>query len=375
MALAVGILLRRLVPNTRAPEGPSTRAMGLWGWASVATIILAGIAATLSAASSAATSADLLLIWGPKAEHFALKGMIDPAFLGDPMLDYLHTSYPPLVTNLFALATSIAGRFPWGAATLTYPLLLVACGAGLPGALGSSRRGYGLAALVVGIVACAGTPIQIAGNGDMPLIFFEVMATALLIRPDAQRPEAELLAGLLIAGAVLSKVEGMPFALVAVAGATVVSQRHRWRSALRLGLPSAIALGTWFGFGAVNNLFWGYRGYGRFAEVHWYRTPKVIPSIFLALKSVCFGLPFAIPLVLVVLIRPATRGWIPAITALLLGGFIVFTYLHGDIDPTEWIGWSAARVMLPCAVLLMLSTFSQGARPPTSRDSARGPVR
>src|SRR5439155_8560074 len=93
----------------------------LWAWA--------------AAASGAATSPDLLIFWGTKAQAFAAARTIDASFLRKPLLQYLHPSYPPLVTNIYALAATAAGRFPWGAATLTFPLLLTALAMSLPGLL------------------------------------------------------------------------------------------------------------------------------------------------------------------------------------------------------------------------------------------------
>ena len=108
--------------------------------------------ASLAAASGAATSSDLILFWGPKAQAFAAVRTIDAGLLGDPSLAYLHASYPPLVTNVYAFATIVAGRFAWGAATLTFPLLLGALALALPGVLrlaAPRRAAWACAALIV----------------------------------------------------------------------------------------------------------------------------------------------------------------------------------------------------------------------------------
>jgi hypothetical protein len=59
------------------------------------------------------------MFWGPKAQAFAAARTVDTRVLSDPLQDYPHPSYPPLVTSLYALGTIAASRFPWGAATLT----------------------------------------------------------------------------------------------------------------------------------------------------------------------------------------------------------------------------------------------------------------
>ena len=119
VSMAVCVLLRfGLGSETENPEAPdpgprSTRRLSI-------TISAVSAAAALYAALTAsATSMDLFLFWGPKAEAFASARTIDAEFLQAHL--NMHPDYPPLVTNVFAFATMLAGRFPWGAATLAFP--------------------------------------------------------------------------------------------------------------------------------------------------------------------------------------------------------------------------------------------------------------
>ncbi len=94
---------------------------------------------------------------------------MDTRVLSDPLQDDLHPSYPPLVTNLYALGTIVAGRFPWGAATLTFPLLLALLSLGLPGVLRRAaprRLARACSALLVSSLGFCGGAFDVAGNGE-----------------------------------------------------------------------------------------------------------------------------------------------------------------------------------------------------------------
>jgi len=101
-------------------------------------VLLVVAAALIATVAGAAGSPDLLFFWGTKAQQFAAARTVDAGFLRETFHRYMHVPYPPLVTNLGALATMGAGRFPWRAAILTFPLLLAALALGLPGILRGS---------------------------------------------------------------------------------------------------------------------------------------------------------------------------------------------------------------------------------------------
>ena len=236
------VLLRRWIGQHEPQAAAAERGRPLWLGLGLAAAAGGVAVALIAALTGSATSADLFLFWGPKGEAFGAARTVDVKFLTEPFHDYLHASYPPLVTNLFAFATEIAGRFSWPAATLTYPAILAALAFALIGLL---RLGLSAAdsAVMTAVVTCgialAGNSSDIAGNGEMVLLFFEATAMALLIAPQASAPSLQALAGALLGGAAASKVEGLPFVLTAIAAFLLWGPKSgsTWRTAMRLGVP------------------------------------------------------------------------------------------------------------------------------------------
>jgi hypothetical protein len=200
----------------------------------------------------------------------------------------------------------------------------------------------------------------------MPLLLFETLAMALLVGPAADDTAGRLLAGLLLAGAASSKLEGLPYALAAAFLLLAVEGRRRapaGKTLLLLLGPTAAALGLWFAYGASRKLFYGYKGMGRYFDLHFDHTARVLTGIARSLWSVDFALPYLIPLLVFLLSpRKAARAAIPMGVAAALAAFLVFSYLHGADDPTVWVGWSAARVFLPVAPLFVLAGVAGPAR-------------
>ena len=358
LAWLLSSLLHGGITPSRPANGRRTPAENL-AVAFSALCVLAALAATLA---GAATSIDLLFFWGPKAQQFGIARAVDVAFLADPSHGYMHAYYPPLVVNLEALATLAAGRFSWTAAMLTFPVLLGALALALPGVLrGVAPRPAAAAAsaLVVASLAVVGIRLDVAGNGDLPLLLFETLAMALLLRHDAAEPAVQLLAGLLLAGAAAAKVEGLAYLLAAVTLFLALEHAGPARSAraaARLLLPSFLALATWFAFGISRDLFYEYSEYGRFLDVHFEHGAQVLTALPRALFGAGWGLPYLIPLACVVAAgRPAHSAWLPLGTAAGLVLFLVFTYLHLADDPSDWIAWSGARVFMPVSMLLGLA--------------------
>jgi hypothetical protein len=363
LAFALRGLCRALPsPPTSPPSQEGGEKARRTTWTAHGLALLAVVAALLATRAGAATSPDLVFFWGPKAERYALAGTFDIAFMRDPVLRYMNFAYPPLVTNVFALASIAAGRLPWTAAAATFPLVLAALALGLPGLLRSTSgrtKGAAFAALAVAALACAGVENDVAGNGDMPLIFFETLATALLVSPLAAFAPVQWLAGLMLSGAAAAKIEGLPFALAATAAFVLARRREvaggAARSLVRLLLPVAAALGAWFAFGATREIVVGYSGYGRLLSVHLDRLPAVLEAMAPALAESGRGLPWLVPLtVLLMAGRPTPSSAIPLAAAAALAAFAIFTYLHfGNLE--QWVSWSAARLLAPVAPMLVIA--------------------
>ena len=377
VAAAASFALRLLFRREELQEIPSPRVRGEGqgeGWSEKAITLAATVLTLLSlltvlAATAAArsTSPDLLLFWGPKAQQFALARTIDAGFLSEPFLEYLHVYYPPLVPNVLAFPAMIAGRFPWGAVTLTFPLLLAATAVGLYGILRTRPDAVSRAAaavttaLVTSAVGLLGIRASVAGNAEPFLLFFEILAAALLLTPAAASIGGQLLAGVFLAGAAASKVEGLPF-LLAAAALFVLFERQGRTNAVKTVLllvgPAAVSLATWFGFGAARKLFYGYQSYGRFLDLRWDHIDEVLSGFGLAFWRSGYALPFVLPLLVLLLAPPSLRrAVVPMGIAFLLAGFFTFTYLHYETDPRLWISWSAARVFSPLAPLLALAAW------------------
>lgn len=377
-SLLLSLVLRLTIRETAPPPARKNSSGAL---AIVAAILAAAAvaAAFLATAAGSASSPDLIFFWGSKAQQFALAKTVDARFLADPLLRYMHPYYPPLVTNLYALASMAAGRMSWTAATLVFPLLLAALALGLPGVL---RTGYSAAAassvatLIVCALAYLGIEADIGGNGEMPLLFFETLAVAVLISPSGAGAGGQLLAGLLLAGVATTKVEGLPFALAAAVLFLLVRRREArpaWKAAIRLGLPTVLALGAWFAFGSSRHLFFGYSGEGALLDFHPEHGRVVLRSIAITLAATGYGLPYLVPLVCLLLLAPRmTRlSMIPLGIAAVLTAFLLFTYMDRAGDPAEWISWSAARVLSPLAMLFALAAI--GARDARGAPELRTP--
>ncbi|HEY3173947.1 MAG TPA: hypothetical protein VGK86_15370 [Thermoanaerobaculia bacterium] len=371
---AVAFALRWLLRNSDLPlparrEEERSEGRSLAGIAHFLTAIslLAALAATLAARS---TSPDLVLFWGPKAQQFASARTIDAAFLSEPYLEYLHVYYPPLVTNVFAFGAIAAGRFPWGAATLTFPFLLAATAAGLFGILRAEApapRAAAASALVVSALGLAGIHSSVAGNAEPFLLFFELLGVALLLTPTAPSDAGKLLAGLLFAGAAAAKVEGLPFVVAIVVLFLLVDRnaaRPVARTAFLLLAPTFVSIGAWLAFGATRKVFIGYKGYGHSLEFHWDHFAGVASAIGTALWKVGYALPFAVPILVLLAVPPkGRRALLPIGAAAALSAFLLLTYLQSAQDPRLWIAWSAARTFSPVTALLALASFPGAEEP------------
>jgi hypothetical protein len=343
-----------------AQRGRSPKLMRVASLATACAIVAVGLC-TLAGRTA---SPDLLYHWGPKAQQFASARAIDVAYLKSPFLDYMRPDYPPLVPTTYAWATMMSGNFSWDAAVWLFPVLLALTAISIGGLmelrLGSLRRACARA-LMVAVIAVIGIASIFGGIAEMPLLFFELSAVALLIF--GRGAPCELLAGLCLAGAAATKVEGTVVAFSTVLAYAVLRARRgeRLRALLRTGLPPTVILTTWLLFGNRANLFHAYSGYGPLLEIHWRRLPGVLAGVARAAPGSSV-LAFLLPLVLLLTVRRWTRPLLvgPAI-AILLFAFLVFTYLHGGFDPQEWIGWTAARVLSPIPALLTLTVAEASA--------------
>jgi hypothetical protein len=257
----------------------------------------------------------------------------------------------------------IAGRFPWGAAAQTFPLLLAATAIGLAGIVKTELtppRAAATTALATSAIALIGIHASVAGNAEPFLLFFEILGLTLLVTPIARSTAGKLLAGLLFAGAATSKVEGLVFVLAAGVLFALIERsgaRPFWRTLLLLFAPTVVALGTWLAFGASHHLFSGYQGYGSLLEPRLGSLTTILSDVGVALWKAGYALPWLVPLVVLLLVTGKNRrAWLPVLAALAIAGFLLFTYLTTESMFRLLIAWSAARVLSPLSALFALAS-------------------
>jgi len=316
-------------------------------------LVLIPIAITLYGVLDAReTCGDFLLFWGPKAVHFAFNGRIDTDFLAFPFYYLMHPDYPPLLTLVYAWGAMAAHAFSWWGALALTPLLLLTSVLAFRGmaahAIGE-RNASLYALLFASVLAFAYEIGPVGGAGEPPLIFFETIAIAALTFAPSDRG-AMLVASLMSAAAVLTKVEGTMFAVILLI-AYVMSQR-RIKPALLMAIPSALALGAWLLFVRHHGLLdiYGAR------PPHYENVGKVITHLFgdLASYSVYY-LPWIALVVPMIFARNFRRAAMPLLVTAGSLAAAVYVYCHMP-DPTFFIDSSAHRLLLTPLMTLSVAT-------------------
>ena len=385
-ALGECLLLRLALPSATPapPPPPAPQRAGFRERLALAAILASLLAAAASTYASSSTSTDLLLFWGPKASAFAAARGMDAEYLADLLHRYQHASYPPLVPNAWAFSTLAAGSLPWAGPIATFPILLALLAAALPGLLrrfASAGNALVATAAITASLGLLGRVYQVAGNADMALLLFQLLAVAILVGSAADDRAAQVVAGLLLGGAAAAKVEGLPFAAAAAVFSLALAQPASfvsgWKraaaTAVRLLAPTALALGAWFLFGRQRAVFLGYESYGPALDVHWGMLGLVLGSVARALGRAGWGLPWLVPIAALVASRisrpdgPGRAAWYPVAIGAVLSAFFLFTYLHGP-DPSLWIDWSAGRIFAVVSPLLVLAVIAP--RAPAVGDTA-----
>ena len=226
----------------RTPETPRTARTLDWGdgAALLALTTFSAFAWTLWI-----TTPDFVYHWGIKGERFFLARSVDYAWLAKGWNWVTHPDYPNLLPELFAGTALLEGRFEappqmlWSA--LFFALILVSGREALRQE--GTPRPFAPAGLAIAAFALAGFGIvhRMAGAADwMPALALAAALPALLRRADR---EGDWEVGIAAAFAAASKIEGMPLAAF-LAGVQLL-RRREIGAALRLGLPTAVVVGTW----------------------------------------------------------------------------------------------------------------------------------
>ncbi|HEX3071634.1 MAG TPA: hypothetical protein VHX14_23935 [Thermoanaerobaculia bacterium] len=339
---------------------------GPWTPRTIAFIVIAALAAvvlSIAIFAGEATSFDLLLFWGPKSVVFARAHMIDVQFLADPHNSLMHSDYPPLLP--FSYAWTMLGKAGlnwWGVIGMT-PLFLILTAAALHGFARYARSpmASSITALFASLYAYLYIVNAVGGNGESALIFFEALALAALTCTRVTADEHAVIASVALAGAVLTKVEGAPFALLSLVSIFLSDWpwRERVRTFLRASIGPALALIGWISFSAHHHLLDSYRPLASALTLNSTRA-----AIDLVGKEASFGIAYLPWIVLVVLavigrVRPALPQLFVAASSVL---FLLFVYArNGDRD--FHAGWSAMRALLTPLLCLLFAALA-ASRPP-----------
>jgi hypothetical protein len=330
----------RTDPTIRQPE---SRVPGI-GIAAILAVTLYGIA------TARETCGDLIYFWGPKAQRFWITGKIDVSFIGFPHYSLMHSDYPPLLPEAFALASTVAHRFSWWGALFTMALFLAAAVLALRGFVGGRKGGW--YALLLAAVLGYGYAIgMVAGAADSLLLLFELIALCALT---FEGEGAHVIAAIAVAGAVMTKVEGAAFAAVLLI-ALVLLRRGIART-LATAAPAVLLLATWIAFCARYHLLDSYAKGGQ--KTDWRLTGIVAKNMVRMASYQAFYLPWLASLAPLSLGRSWRRAALPLLVAAGALAYIFFFYLHIDArvgDPAWWVKSSAERVLLTPLMALVVA--------------------
>jgi hypothetical protein len=305
---------------------------------------------------------DFVYHWGIKGHRYFLARGIDYDFLGRDWNLVAHRDYPQLVPELYALQSSIAGRFSepmllaWSA--VFFAALLAAARAALD-AWAVRERGarvaFALLALAIGVFAVGHL---LAGSTDWLVAFTLTAALPAVIRPPSARGELQL--GVLAALAASTKLEGIPLAAILI-GAGLWKRARGWHrggaggeagstparvslqsarapsaldatrvlagAALRLAVPVVLAVTPWLVQGLRHDLFRDPQS-GAFEAR---RAPAIAAAVWQAMLRPEWHLAPLVLLLLPLLFARRETRLAGAIVALQLGGYLM-RYFTASFD-------------------------------------------
>jgi hypothetical protein len=292
------------------------------------------------------TCSDLLFFWGPKGIHFAIAGGIDLDFLRYPFYFLMHPDYPPLLPLVYAWGATFAGKsFSWFGALALTPLTLLAAALAFRGISRSSRFAF----LFASVLSFGFAVADIAGAGEPPLLLFESIAVAALTFAPEDRG-AILLASIMAAGAVFTKVEGMPFAIVLVVAYALT--RRRILPALAMAILPVALLGAWILFANHYNML---DAYANRNAIHLELLPRVLHDVAHEARYNALFAPWIAALAPMFFGRNFRRAAFPLLVTAGSLAATIFIYLHSG-DPGFWIASSAQRVLLTPLMTLSVAT-------------------
>ena len=360
----------------RGRSGPAPRKWAVPAAIGVASAVAAGFALAHLAASLAtmrATSVDYVFFWGVKAARFAQARAIDVPLLKTPFFIHSVPSYPPLVPVVGAWRFLANGVASWKLGVIdallwilaAVPLVLALLRRALPDATAAAATAFWTCALSISLAFSFS-----GGSAEAPLLVFESVAGAALLVEIPAAASSRFLPALMLAGAALTKVEGLVGGLTLAFG-TLLRDRAESRPkplgrALPLFAAPLAAVGLWFGFQALSGLPVGYAGHGAFLDLHFANLGAIARTAVIDLRAGCAGLSWLLPLAFLVFAARNRAAAVPGLVfVLFLFLFLGFDYLHDTGDPWERVGWTLPRVSQPALSMLILTAAA--ARMPRGR--------
>lgn len=355
--LLLCVVLARRGPNAKGPGRPGTPITAASAW--LLFVVIASVALAAYAAMTArVTSTDLLYFWGIKGEHFGLARRIDGGWLREHA--FVNADYPPLLPCLYGLGTSMAGRLAWGATLATLPLFLGLSAMTIrafTGLRGDSFQAAGFAAVFSSMYAYLFCVLLTAGNADPALLFFETLALCLIVFA-RERRGASALAGVALAGAALTKLEGIAFSLAVIAAYALAVRPLKARHFIQLAAPALAATAAWIAFCRVNGIVSYIAPRALFVSAD--RARVIASGMLSAARFESAYAPWIVAILILALRRPTRETVFCLLVAAAVAAFDFGVYFTSPIDPTQWIGWAAARTLMTPLLALLMAGMSGG---------------
>ncbi len=363
VAAVVGsvVLFRR--GDCAQPPAAGEQAGGPLRTASGVAVSLAAVHLAVGCITGFAAAADLPFFWGVKALAAAESGTLAPSTLAGPFAVHTHPSYPPLYPATLLWGVLVSGDLPWRAVPLVSVVWLLAAAALVRWLL---NRAVGLAhatavttfwTVAMSIVLVQATS---AGNAEPPLVLYGSVAVAALLAETSGASGVRLVAGLALAGAVLTKSEGVVWTVLVVLGTVLrdlLASDSRWRSRLvPLVTPPSAAWSLWLVARVLRDLPLTDPIRERAFAIGLDHVGAILSAAAANLHGGTRGLVWLVPLVALVAVRARLRPLLPALAVTIgLFGFLFVYYLHARGDPAQLVGWTVARVTLGGLSALILA--------------------
>ncbi len=168
-------------------------------------------------------------MWGPKAHALFVEGDIWGPVFRDPAYGMQHQEYPVLLPALEALSADAIGRYDLALIDIEPGVVLVALGWGVWAALRLAIPGVAAAAVALALTGAAPLVANAAANyADTVIAAFTALGLLCLFvwLMDGSAPML-VLAGMFLAAAASTKMEGLLFAVCSVAAAIAVARGFR----------------------------------------------------------------------------------------------------------------------------------------------------